>query len=255
MHCRFVRLLVGFAFLQDVSCLASTTTKKMALSLLDKSSPSCDRVQSFQLNVRNRRRRNDDSSISPDDGESDTRDELPDFDIVDDSIADSSIDIKSVIMKKSASSEGVIKINKLISNRKPAGTLNDLIADRSLESKFKFDEVNDSIGLPDLAPIEGTRTPATVDRSSQVTPTKNKRERQEEARRKAALAAEKEREEKEKFDLIDTLPGIRDDNGKISGLKVLETGTWACIYILVAWEIYINTPFFDRAAPMTPIVY
>merc|ERR1712012_403400 len=40
-----------------------------------------------------------------------------------------------------------------------------------------------------------------------------------------------------------------------SMIKLLEEGTWACIYVLVGWEIFINTPFFNRAAPMAPVVF
>jgi hypothetical protein len=41
----------------------------------------------------------------------------------------------------------------------------------------------------------------------------------------------------------------------VSAVKVLEAGAWTGIYLLVAWEIYINSPFFDRAGPMAPVVY
>ena len=38
-------------------------------------------------------------------------------------------------------------------------------------------------------------------------------------------------------------------------LKLLENGAWVGIGLLVVWEIYINSPFFDRAAPLIPVVY
>eukprot|EP00977_Amphora_coffeiformis_P010979 scaffold2614_cov132-Amphora_coffeaeformis.AAC.6 len=41
----------------------------------------------------------------------------------------------------------------------------------------------------------------------------------------------------------------------LSGVKILETGTWVGIALLVVWEIYINSPLFERAAPMAPVVY
>lgn len=37
--------------------------------------------------------------------------------------------------------------------------------------------------------------------------------------------------------------------------QLLEQGAWLGIYSLVGWEVYINTPLFDRAGPMAPIVY
>ena len=38
-------------------------------------------------------------------------------------------------------------------------------------------------------------------------------------------------------------------------VKVTEHGAWVGIGLLVVWEIYINSPFFDRAAPLIPVVY
>lgn len=38
-------------------------------------------------------------------------------------------------------------------------------------------------------------------------------------------------------------------------VKVTENGAWVGIGFLVVWEIYINSPFFDRAAPLIPAVY
>ena len=38
-------------------------------------------------------------------------------------------------------------------------------------------------------------------------------------------------------------------------VKLLENGAWVGIGLLVLWEIYINSPLFDRAMPMIPPVY
>lgn len=38
-------------------------------------------------------------------------------------------------------------------------------------------------------------------------------------------------------------------------LKLLENGAWVGIGLLVLWELYINSPFFERAAPLIPVVY
>ena len=38
-------------------------------------------------------------------------------------------------------------------------------------------------------------------------------------------------------------------------VKVTENGAWVGIGFLVVWEIYINSPLFDRAAPLIPVVY
>ena len=41
----------------------------------------------------------------------------------------------------------------------------------------------------------------------------------------------------------------------MSAIDYLQTITWGCLYALIAWEVYINSPFFERAAPMAPVVY
>jgi hypothetical protein len=38
-------------------------------------------------------------------------------------------------------------------------------------------------------------------------------------------------------------------------VKVTKNGAWVGIGLLAVWEIYINSPFFDRAAPLIPVVY
>lgn len=30
---------------------------------------------------------------------------------------------------------------------------------------------------------------------------------------------------------------------------------WLGIFLLVGWEFYLNSPLFDRAAPMAPVLY
>ena len=45
------------------------------------------------------------------------------------------------------------------------------------------------------------------------------------------------------------------DTGEVKPLKIVEAGAWLGIFLLVAWEIYINSPFFERAAPLIPVVY
>ena len=42
---------------------------------------------------------------------------------------------------------------------------------------------------------------------------------------------------------------------EVNVLKLLENGAWVGIGLLVAWEIYINSPFFERAAPLIPPVF
>lgn len=129
-----------------------------------------------------------------------------------------------------------------------ARSVQDLIRDRSLESKLQFDEPPTDDSLPDLAVI-----------ATQSPPSLGKKRARQEAQRSMAQSQNRGSASAGTSDDDDTfwskLPGIRDEKGEISPLKMLETGTWFCIGILVVWEVYLNSPFFERAAPMAPIVY
>lgn len=86
-----------------------------------------------------------------------------------------------------------------------------------------------------------------------------------EARRAAALErqpaiVEEEESFLDKLPFADKLPfGNKSDSNEPkeekSLIKLLEEGTWACIYALVAWEVYINSPLFQRQAPLAPVVF
>eukprot|EP00526_Cylindrotheca_closterium_P019888 CAMPEP_0113660980 /NCGR_PEP_ID=MMETSP0017_2-20120614/33189_1 /TAXON_ID=2856 /ORGANISM="Cylindrotheca closterium" /LENGTH=229 /DNA_ID=CAMNT_0000575651 /DNA_START=39 /DNA_END=729 /DNA_ORIENTATION=+ /assembly_acc=CAM_ASM_000147 len=127
-------------------------------------------------------------------------------------------------------------------NATPAASLDDLIADRKLESKFVFDESVEDKSIPDFVDFAGPSDSAPPAPGS-------KAERR--AQRKAAAIARVEAEKESTFDI----PFITDESGKISGLKILEAGAWAGIFLLIGWEVYINSPFFDRAGPMAPVVF
>jgi len=40
-----------------------------------------------------------------------------------------------------------------------------------------------------------------------------------------------------------------------STIDAVTKRTWAALYALIAWEVYINSPFFELAAPLSLIVY
>jgi hypothetical protein len=204
-----------------------------------------------------KRRRKQESLSSPSNAGDSNDDDLPDFDLDDDQEGGTTAGIskskKNSQRSTSAVGEGEISKNMMASSsNKPVRSIQELLADRSLERKFEFEEQSLDVNLPDLAPI---RRSESFDNSASFTTTSKKVERKEEARRLAKIAAEEEQKEKDRTALLDLLPGIRDESGKISPVKILDTGTWACIIALVLWEIYINTPLFDRAAPMVPVVY
>jgi hypothetical protein len=142
-------------------------------------------------------------------------------------------------------------------------SIRELLGDRSLEKKMVFDGASGKAAaaaaasaeeeeLPDLAELAASRTKSF--------------KRQEQAARKAALqasAAESSNGDKEDDTasllkgVISKLPIIEvtNDKGEVTPNKLLEAGTWLGIFLLVAWEFYINSPLFDRAAPMAPVVY
>jgi len=47
----------------------------------------------------------------------------------------------------------------------------------------------------------------------------------------------------------------REKEGPVPFNKVIENITWFGIGLLAVWEIYINSPFFERVEPMIPTVF
>lgn len=122
-----------------------------------------------------------------------------------------------------------------------ARSLKDLLKDRAIEKNIDFDEPSQAAEeLPDLLAMA---------RQQQEPGKKKKRQAARIAAAEAAKAAE------EKTNIFAKIPFIVDEKGNVSGVKILENGTWLGIGLLVAWEIYINSPFFERAQPMIPVVY
>lgn len=145
------------------------------------------------------------------------------------------------------------------------GSMDELLSNRELEKLLKFDDSAVKEDLPSLGQLAskggggGSGASASSPDSgassgSFVVEQKvgSKRARAE-ARRAAAIEAEKAAEEEKGF--LEQFPQLLDEKGQVSPLKILESGTWFGIGILVAWEAYINSPFFERSAPMAPVVY
>jgi hypothetical protein len=233
----------------------ATSVTPFTIDLFD-SSTRQNRHRLVKLDAAKRKRRRKQDSSAEEVETTITWDELPDFDLNEDGAADKVKSPKRTVVLPPSNAMESIKIAGS-SKDKPLRSLQALLADRSLEQKFEFDEPDSDTQLPDLAPIKST-TSTTIqseETTAAISTASRKKERQQEAIRLAKLAAEKEQAENDRNSILNMLPGIRDEKGKISPVKILESGTWACIYMLIAWEIYINTPLFDRAAPMTPVVY
>lgn len=166
----------------------------------------------------------------------------------------------------------------------PVKSVQDLIADRSLESKLQFfdDDTNKNNdqttttttianvdtdkALPDLLQLmrSSPQSSSSTSGSSSIFDSDSddaggigKKKARQAERRAAAMA--REEEEKEVDWVQETLGRVSflvdAETGKVTLLKIVEAGTWFAIATLISWEVYINSPFFDRAAPMAPIVY
>ena len=164
--------------------------------------------------------------------------ELPDFDLEGEDDAASS--------QSSSATSRVVDGNTITPNMmstKQAGgaSLGDLLNDRSLEAKFEFDTPEGSDDLPDLLGPQFRQPTA---------PGKKK------ARQAARQAAAQARTQEEEFsNPLANLPFLLNEKGEVSGVKILESGAWLGIGLLLLWEVYINSPFFERAAPLIPVVY
>jgi hypothetical protein len=187
-------------------------------------------VQLHMAKKKRRKRKEEPSdSSSPD-----ISDDLPDFDLGED------LDDTEAPKKPPTPSDPDEITDAMMGTQKPLGSVKDLISDRSLESSFKFDEPENP--LPDLGELKA--------------PGVGKKRARQEARRAEAMANE-EKEDRlvdNLSDALGSLPFLKSDR-ESSELKLVENATWLGIFLLVAWEIYINSPFFDRAAPIAPIVY
>ena len=102
--------------------------------------------------------------------------------------------------------------------------------------------------------VRGRRSSSSSGQQEAAQPAGSKKKARQ-AARQAAAAARQAEEETSLDTLLQQVPFFLNEKGKVSGVKILEAGTWAGIGLLVAWEVYINSPFFDRAAPITPVVF
>lgn len=142
----------------------------------------------------------------------------------------------------------------------PPRSLRDTINDRSLEKFMDFDKMIEKDGgggssklveLPDFDDVISRRKQRDAMREGRVedaailfdTSGMGKKAARDAERRMLAMQREREVEEQ------------KSPFADLNILKVLENGAWVGIGLLVIWEVYINSPFFDRAAPLIPVVY
>jgi len=227
-------------------------------------------------------------------GVGDDDDELPDFDLIEDIDLEESLVVPSSY-SKSLSNTGVAPTPSSSSSNKKSFDVNDpavLAAmratkgleggsastkdllrsrNRDLESRLVVNEIKEDV--PSLADYTRGKGKGGSTGTSNVVVNGNdgynnalgKKAARREARIAAAMEAEGGGEVEEvgvlgfleKLPFADKLPFLKkeEEKEKKTAVKLLEEGTWACIYILVGWEIYINSPLFSRAGPMAPVVF
>jgi hypothetical protein len=157
----------------------------------------------------------DDSSIGDD--------ELPDFDL--DSADSEKVDTTNSMTSSSSISSDPNKVTSAMMGdpNMPVRSINELIADRSLERKFEFDEKGDD-SIPDFTQL--AQASSSFSSSSSVDangiPMGKKKQSQADRRANAMRAKEEEREE-ESF-LSKNIPFIKNEKGKVSPIKILEAG-------------------------------
>jgi len=162
-------------------------------------------------------------------------DDLPDFDLDEEEELESS---RSEIetMSQSVSMTDISPEMMASSSPSRSYTSDRVIPDRSLESTFEFDAVETRLPLgPEIAG-------------------KKRKKIDKKARKEAAILASKMEEEESSSSLLDPL-WKTEDGEPFTAVQLLERGTWFCMGTLVLWEIYINSPFFERAAPSIPVVF
>ena len=204
--------------------------------------PSCLISSTFRqlspLHMAKKKRRRRKEELTPSTSSGDYDDDLPDFDLGDE---------EEEISRPTTwtnPNDGIT--TAMMGTEKPLQSVKELITDRSLEKAFVFDEPENP--LPDFAELKSGTLPAV-----------SKKKARAQARKAAAVKQEQESKESGSLvenasDLLERVPFLKSDR-EDPALKLVENATWLAIFLLVAWEIFINSPFFDRAAPMAPIVY
>ena len=151
-----------------------------------------DTVRSVGLMAKKRRKRKDDEGENSSDAEF-NGDDLPDFDI-----EGEGGDIVITSTRTSSSGESEIT-DAMMGNRKQLGTINDLLSDRSLEAKFKFEEPDEP--LPDLVELAKAKSSGV-----NVNYSAGGSKRDQQAARKAAAIAANKAEEEEEENFFSKLP-------------------------------------------------
>lgn len=144
---------------------------------------------------------------------------------------------------------------------RPPQSIQETLSDRGLEKFMDFEKMierdgggDDVVELPNFEDVisgrkqrgamqEGRVQDAATLIDTKVTGKKGKKAARNAERKAAAVQREKEIEDE------------RSPFEDLNLVKVLENGAWAGIGLLVVWEVYINSPLFQRAGSLIPVVY
>lgn len=191
-------------------------------------------------------------------------DDLPDFELIEDiDLASDEAQLAAELMPIDMNDEAaVLNAMKVKNEIMPSRSTNDLLASRNFDlensvldnATEKFPSLAEYTGNPTIPqPVGGVKMGKKAARAA--------------ARRNAAIEAEKSDKSgaysvieyfESKFPNLPKLPffsTIYDEKGNVSPFKIAENAAWAGIYALVIWEIYINSPFFNRQAGLAPFVF
>lgn len=261
----------GVAVLAFTTTTATTRTTTTTTIARPPSATTLWRRTDTILDAKKGRRRKDKSAAASPSSSSSTppmeEDDLPDFDIAEEAPIDQDNAAAAVTTKKANTAanqvigttpqgETITAAMMGSTSLQQAKSVRDLINDRSLEQKLQFDDTttnnnnnNDNAGaqeLPDLMQMAGRGVPQNS--TTDTVPMSKKKARQ--AARQAAAARANQDESSSLDALLASVPFFVNEKGQVSAIKILEAGTWTGIALLVAWEIYLNSPLFERAAPM-----
>lgn len=145
----------------------------------------------------------------------------------------------------------------------PPRSIQDTLNDRSLEKFMDFDKMieadggnEDIVDLPDFDEVISRKKQneaasamqeGRVEDAAMLMDTSGMGKKAARNAERKAVALQREAE-------------IEAEDNKFSFeglnvLKLLENGAWVGIGSLVLWEFYINSPLFDRALPISPVVF
>jgi len=179
-------------------------------------------------------------------------DELPDFDLD----GEGGENAKQTTRVKISSNPDEIT-DAMMADPNAAGisrSFDELITDRSLESKFEFEDSGDP-EIPDFVQL-AKESSSSVDGIIPTSEGTGMTKKQRQAERVANAIKLKEEEEQKGKNFFSSNPKFLNEKGEVSAVKILEQGAWLGIYTLVGWELYINSPLFDRATSVNaPIVF